>query len=49
MLNVKVTADNAAIKRLYEAGEITMNQLKETYKATISKTIKISEEESKKK
>ena len=49
LLNVKVTADNAAIKRLYEAGEITMNQLKGTYKATISKTIKISGEDSEKK
>lgn len=44
LIEAKITADGQAIKRLYDAGEITMRQLKGTYTATISKTIKISEE-----
>lgn len=44
LLEVKITPDSQAIKRLYDAGEITMKQLKGAYTATISKTIKISEE-----
>lgn len=44
LIDAKITPDNQAIKRLYDAGEITMKQLKGTYKATISKSIKISEE-----
>ena len=44
LIEAKVTPDTQAIKRLYDAGEITMKQLKGTYKATISKSIKISEE-----
>ena len=44
LIDVKITADTQAIKRLYDVGEISMNQLKGTYTATISKVIKISEE-----
>lgn len=44
LIEAKITADGQAIKRLYDAGEITMKQLKGAYKATISKTIKIKEE-----
>ena len=44
LLNVKILPDGQAIKRLYDSGEISMKQLKGTYTATISKTIKITEE-----
>lgn len=44
LVEPKITANGQAIKRLYEAGEITMKQLKGAYTATISKTIKIAEE-----
>ena len=44
LIEAKITPDTQAIKRLYDAGEITMKQLKGTFKATISKSIKISEE-----
>lgn len=44
LIEAKIVPDTQAIKRLYDAGEITMKQLKGTYKATISKSIKISEE-----
>lgn len=38
-----IVIDGPAIKRLYDAGEITMKQLKGAYTATISKSIKITE------
>lgn len=44
LIEAKVTPDSQAIKRLYDAGEITMKTLKGTYQATISKSIKITEE-----
>lgn len=44
LIEAKIEPNTEAIKRLYDAGEITMNTLKGTYKATISKSIKISEE-----
>lgn len=44
LLDVKISPDNSMIRTLYDAGEITMKQLKGTYTATISKTIKIIEE-----
>ena len=44
LIDIKVTADGQAIKRLYDAGEITMKDLKGTFQATISKSIKIAEE-----
>lgn len=44
LIDAKVTVDGQAVKRLYEAGEITMRTLKGTFTATISKSIKISEE-----
>lgn len=44
LIDAKVTADGQAIKRLYDAGEITMKHLKGTYNATISKSIKITEQ-----
>lgn len=44
LIDVKVTANNQEIKRLYDVGEITMKQLKGAYTATISKSIKITEE-----
>ena len=44
LINSKISVDGQAIKRLYDAGEITMKQLKGTYSATISKSIKITEE-----
>ena len=44
LIEAKITPDGQAIKRLYDAGEITMKQLKCAYKATISKSIKITEE-----
>ena len=40
----KVSADSQAIMRLYDAGELTMDTLKGTFTATITKSIKISEE-----
>ena len=44
LIETKIVANGQAIKRLYDAGEITMKQLKGTYTATISKAIKITEE-----
>ena len=44
LIEAVIKPDNQAIKRLYDAGELTMKMLKGTYKATISKSIKISEE-----
>ena len=44
LIEAKITPDTQAIKRLYDAGEITMKMLKGTYQATISKSIKITEE-----
>ena len=44
LIEAKVTPNSEAIKRLYDAGELTMKTLKGTYQATISKSIKISEE-----
>ena len=44
LIETKIVANGQAIKRLYDVGEITMKQLKGTYTATISKTIKITEE-----
>lgn len=44
LIETKITANGPVIKQLYDVGEITMKQLKGTYKATISKTIKITEE-----
>ena len=46
LLEVDISVDNQAIKRLYDAGEITMDQLNGAYTAKISKTIKITEEKS---
>ena len=39
----KISVDNQAVKRLYDAGEITMKQLKGTFTAKISKSIKYTE------
>lgn len=44
LIEANVKADSQAIKRLYDAGEITMKTLQGTFKATISKSIKITEE-----
>lgn len=44
LIEAKITPNTDAIKRLYDAGEITMKTLKGTYQATISKSIKIKEE-----
>lgn len=44
LIEAKITPNSQAIKMLYDAGELTMKQLKDTFKATISKSIKISEE-----
>lgn len=44
LIDAKVTVDREALKQLYDAKEITMSDLKGTYSATISKSIKISEE-----
>lgn len=44
LIEAKITPNTEAIKRLYDAGELTMKTLKGTYQATISKSIKISEE-----
>ncbi len=44
LLDVAIVPNNAAIKELYDHGEITMAQLKGTFEAKISKTIKIVEE-----
>ena len=44
LIDAKVTVDGQAVKRLYDAGEITLKTLKGTYTATISKSIKITEE-----
>lgn len=44
LIEAKITPDSQAIKRLYEVGELTMKQLEGTFTATISKSIKISEE-----
>ena len=44
LIKAKITPNTQAIKMLYDAGELTMKQLKGTYKATISKSIKITEE-----
>ena len=44
LIEAVVNVDSQAVKRLYEAGEITMKQLKGTYTAKISKSIKITEE-----
>lgn len=44
LLDVSISPNNAAIKQLYDVGEITMDQLKGTFEAKISKTIKIVEQ-----
>lgn len=44
LIEAKITPNTEAIKRLYDVGELDMNMLKGTYQATISKSIKISEE-----
>lgn len=44
LIEAKITPDTQAIKRLYDAGELTLKQLKGAYTATISKSIKITEE-----
>lgn len=44
LLDVVIVPNNAAIKELYDHGEVTMDQLKGTFEAKISKTIKIVEE-----
>ena len=44
LIEAKITPDTQAIKRLYDAGELNMKTLKGTYQATISKSIKITEE-----
>lgn len=44
LIDAKITPNTQAIKALYDAGELTMKSLKGTYQATISKSIKISEE-----
>lgn len=44
LIEAKITPDTQAIKRLYDAGELNMKMLKGTYQATISKSIKITEE-----
>lgn len=44
LIEAKITPNTEAIKRLYDAGELNMKMLKGTYQATISKSIKISEE-----
>ena len=41
-----IKVDGQAVKRLYDAGEITMKQLKGTFTAKITKSIKITEEKS---
>ena len=48
LISTQEKALNQEIKRLYDAGEISMEQLKGTFKATISKSIKIAEESSEK-
>lgn len=45
LIEAKITPDKQAIKRLYDIGELTLKDLKGTYTATISKSIKIVEEE----
>ncbi len=47
LIDVEVKPNNQNIKMLYDAGEISMRQLKGTYKATITKTIKIEEQSGK--
>lgn len=44
LIEPKITVDAQAIRRLYDAGELTLKSLKGAYTATISKTIKITEE-----
>lgn len=44
LIDAKVTPNSEAIKRLYDAGELDMKTLKGTFTATISKSIKITEE-----
>ena len=44
LLDTKISVDTQAIKRLYDAKEITLKQLEGAYTATISKSIKIIEE-----
>ena len=46
LIDASVSIDNQAVKRLYDAGEISMKQLKGAFTATISKSIKITEEKS---
>lgn len=44
LIEAKVTPNTQAIKLLYDSGEISMKDLKGAYTATISKSIKITEE-----
>lgn len=44
LIEPKITVNSQAIKNLYDVGELTMKDLKGAYTATISKSIKISEE-----
>ena len=45
LIEVDIKPNKQMIKMLYDAGEISMKQLNGTYKATISKSIKIVEEQ----
>lgn len=44
LIESKITPNTQMLKHLYDAGEITMKDLKGAYTATISKSIKITEE-----
>lgn len=44
LIDTKISVDREALKKLYEVGEISMKMLKGAYTATISKSIKITEE-----
>jgi regulator of replication initiation timing len=43
LLDIDIKVDSATIKRLYDAGEISMKDIKGCYEATITKNIKIEE------
>lgn len=44
LIEAKITPNTQALKFLYDNGEISLKDLKGAYKATISKSIKITEE-----
>ena len=43
LIDVKVTVDGAAIKRLYDSGDIEMKDLRGCYEAKFSKSVKVTE------